>query len=111
MRCLHDCKVKLGDFETGTEGCAERFLSFDHILPQSTRGALLATYLIGVPWNFLSKAQADGTCHSVAARAAARFCKSEEAVSIASSCNSFGQDRDSFQVLQYAFPLKSHFRG
>ena len=60
----------------------QRRLPFDLLIPQSTRGALLSTYLLGVPWTFLSKAAADSTCRSVAERAAKRFCRSEQALAI-----------------------------
>ena len=80
------------DAATTTGTRTQHQLPFDLLIPQSTRGSLLSTYLLGVPWTFLSKAQADGTCRSVAERAAARFCGSPEVGAIAAVYVGAGDD-------------------
>ena len=50
-------------------------LPFDTIIPASTRGVLLTSYMTGITWQKPGKEEVAALCRSVAARAAQRFCR------------------------------------
>ena len=50
-------------------------LPFDAIIPASTRGVLITSYVTGITWQKPGKEEVAALCCSVAARAAQRFCR------------------------------------
>ena len=48
-RCVPDIHLLSSGVVVDVPGAATRQLSFDSVIPRSTRGAILSTYILGVP--------------------------------------------------------------